>query len=96
MKEAKDMLSDEYGRSVRDLFKSFLILIEDLNEDHQINFSKLKANLPNEYLPIVDQADYFDDKKLKYLRKKILDMGNENIRNVENNYSKYIISFDFK
>ena len=38
MKEAKDMLSEEYGRSVRDLFKSFLILIEDLNEDHKNNF----------------------------------------------------------
>ena len=96
MKEAKDMLSDEYGRSVRDLFKSFLILIEDLNQDHQAHFSKLKSSLPGEYASLVEQADYFDDRKLKYLRKKILDMGNENIRNVENNYSKYIISFDFK
>ena len=96
MKEARDMLSEEYGRSIRDLFKSFLILIEDLNEDHRANFSKLKSALPEEYRPIIDQADYFDEKKLKYLRKKVLDMGNENLRNVENNYSKYIISFDFK
>tara|TARA_Y100000361_G_scaffold154344_1_gene179790 strand:- start:2642 stop:2932 length:291 start_codon:yes stop_codon:yes gene_type:complete len=96
MKEARDMLSDEYGRSVRDLFKSFLILIEDLNEEHKSHFSKLKSGLPHEYSPLIEQADYFDENKLKYLRKKILDMGNENIRNVENNYSKYIISFDFK
>tara|TARA_B110000305_G_C19460745_1_gene654194 strand:+ start:3360 stop:3662 length:303 start_codon:yes stop_codon:yes gene_type:complete len=95
-KEAREMLSDEYGRSVRDLFKSFLILIEDLNEDHGSNFRKLKKNLPDEYHSIIEQADYFDEGKLRYLRKKILDMGNENIRNVENNYSKYIISFDFK
>lgn len=96
MKEARDMLSEEYGRSVRDLFKSFLILIEDLNEDHKINFSKLKSNLPSEYHSVIDQADYFDEIKLKYLRKKILDMGNENIRNVQSNYSKYTISFDFQ
>lgn len=96
MKEARDMLSEEYGRSIRDLFKSFLILIEDLNEDHSANFSKLKSALPEKYRPMIDQADYFDEKKLKYLRKKVLDMGNENLRNVENNYSKYIISFDFK
>ena len=96
MKEARDMLSDEYGRSVRDLFKSFLILIEDLNEDHKINFSKLKSNLPKEYHSVIEQANYFDEGKLKYLRKKILDMGNENIRNVESNYSKYTISFDFQ
>ena len=96
MKEAKEMLSDEYGRSVRDLFKSFLILVEDLSEDHRSSFVKLKQGLPDRYHPIIDQADYLDEGKLKYLRKKILDMGNENIRNVENNHSKYIISFDFK
>lgn len=96
MKEARDMLSEEYGRSVRDLFKSFLILVEDLNEDHKINFSKLKSNLPEEYHSVIEQANYFDESKLKYLRKKILDMGNENIRNVESKYSKYTISFDFQ
>ncbi len=95
MKEAKDMLSEEYGQAVRDLFKSFLILIEDLHKDHCINFRKLKSNIPSQYSPLIDQADYFDENKLKYLRKKILDMGNENIRNAESNYSKYIISFDF-
>lgn len=96
MKDARDMLSEEYGRSVRDLFKSFLILVEDLNQDHKSHFSKLKEGLPSKYHPVIEQADYFDEGKLRYLRKKILDMGNENIRNVENNYSKYIISFDFK
>ena len=96
MKEAKDMLSEEYGRSVRDLFKSFLILIEDLNEDHKNNFLKLKSNLPKQYHSVIEQANYFDDNKLKYLRKKILDMGNENIRNAESQHSKYIISFDFQ
>ena len=61
MKEARDMLSDEYGRSVRDLFKSFLILIEDLNEEHKSHFSKLKSGLPHEYSPLIEQADYFEN-----------------------------------
>ena len=53
-----------FSRNTKLLFKSFLILIEDLNKDHLINFSKLKKNLPEEYHALIDQADYFDQHKL--------------------------------
>jgi hypothetical protein len=38
--------------------------------------------------------DYFDDNKYNYLRKKILDIGNETIRDIEKNFD--FIKMEFK
>ena len=92
---ANSALSNSNSRSTKLLFKSFLILIEDLNMDHVINFSKLRRSLPEQYGDLIDQADYFDQHKLQYLRKRILDMGNETIRSNENALDDFTISFKF-
>jgi hypothetical protein len=93
--DANSALVYSSNKSTKVLFKSFLILIEDLNKDHVINFSKLRKALPEEYSPLIEQADYFDQHKLQYLRKKILDMGNETIRDQENQLDNFTISFKF-
>jgi len=93
--EAKDLLLEKVSRNTKGLFKNFLILMEDLYAEHQIAFGKLKKNLPDEF-PVIDQADYFDQDKLQYLRKKILDMGNETVRESNTNLEKFTISFRFK
>jgi hypothetical protein len=93
--DASEAINYFYSKNTKVLFKSFLILVEDLHKDHAINFSKLKKALPKEYHAILNQADYFDQNKLQYLRKKILDMGNESIRGVENNFENFTISFKF-
>jgi len=93
--DAKDLLSEKVSRNTKGLFKNFLILIEDLHAEHQIVFGKLKKNLPEEF-PTIDQADYFDQDKLQYLRKKILDMGNETVRESATNLEKFTISFRFR
>lgn len=84
-----------YAKNTKVLFKSFLILIEDLNDDHLRNFEKLRRVIPKEYHAILDQADYFDQKKLQYLRKKILDLGNDSIRTAEDSFENFTISFKF-
>ena len=71
------------------------MLIEDLQNDHSLHFAKLKKALPDKYENVIDQANYFDEDKLQYLRKKILDMGNESIRESENNLEEFTISFKF-
>jgi hypothetical protein len=38
--------------------------------------------------------DYFDDNRYNYLRKKILDIGNESIREIEKNFE--FIKMEFK
>ena len=93
--EAKDFLSDRFNGSTKSLFKNFLVLIEDLHEDNQITFAKLKRNLP-EHADLIDQANYFDEDKMQYLRKKILDMGNESIRGSQNDLEKFTVKFNFK
>lgn len=90
-----DTISSIYNRSTKVLFKSFLVLMEDLHQDHLINFSKLRKALPEEYSSLIDQADYFDQHKMQYLRKKILDMGNESIRETNNDLENFTISFKF-
>lgn len=92
--EAKEFLSDRFNGSTKHLFKSFLVLIEDLHTDNQISFNKLKKNLP-EHSSIIDQANYFDNEKMQYLRKKILDMGNESIRDSNTDLERFTINFKF-
>lgn len=93
--EAKDFLCDRFNGNTKHLFKGFLVLIEDLHAENQIAFSKLKNNLPKEYSGLIDQANYLDEGKMQYLRKKILDMGNDSLRDSNNNIEKFTISFKF-
>jgi len=93
--EAKNFLSDRFNDSTKSLFKSFLVLIEDLHTENQISFHKLKKHLP-EHIDIINQANYFDEEKMQYLRKKILDMGNESIRDSQNDLEKFTVKFNFK
>lgn len=91
----KQLFLESNSKNIKSLFKSFLILIEDLHQDHDINFKKLKKNLPSEFHGVINQADYFDEDKLRYLRKKILDMGNEVIRETGTETENFTISFKF-
>jgi len=91
----KEILQDRYEKHVKGLFKSFLHLLEDLNEDHNIHFTKLKISLPEKYHALIDQANYFDFKKMQYLRKRVLDMGNDSLRNQNEDLDKFIVHFKF-
>lgn len=93
--EAEKILLEKNKKNIKNLFKSYLVLIEDLHQEHRIHFGKLKSNMPTALGPIIEQADYFDESKLKYLRKKILDMGNEVMRDYDNNIEHFTISFKF-
>jgi hypothetical protein len=92
--EAKEFLSDRVNGSTKSLFKSFLVLVEDLHAENQIAFGKLKRNLP-EHSSLIDQANYFDEDKMQYLRKKVLDIGNESIRESRSDLEKFTIKFNF-
>jgi hypothetical protein len=94
--DSKEILQERYERHTKSLFKSFLCLIEDLQSDHQIHFSKLKKNLPSEYHSLIEQANYLDEDKMKYLRKKILDFGNDSLRNQNEDLEKFTVIFNFK
>ena len=47
------------------------------------------------YKALIEQADYFSEDKMQYLRKKVLDMGNDNIRSNDDDLEKFTIEFEF-
>ena len=93
--DAQGIFKKHCQRNTVSLFKGFLIMLEDLQKEHQIHFSKLKRNLPEGCLPVIEQADYFDEDKLQHLRKRTLDIGNETIRSLECELENFTISFTF-
>lgn len=71
MKSERELLEFQVLRSITNLYKSFLTLVEDLSEDHKEQFERLKEALP-ESEDIIRQAEYLDEGQLNYLRKKYL------------------------
>lgn len=94
--DPKSFLKDNLGKNTKELFKGFLNILEDLHTDHQRTFSKLRSALPEEYETVINLADYFDYDKLQYLRKRVLDVGNESIRKNEAEFEKVNLKFEFK
>jgi hypothetical protein len=54
-------------------------MIEDLHRDHVAMLCKVKEKTSDEF---IKNIDYFDANKYNYIRKKILDSGNDAIRNI--------------
>ena len=68
-------------RQVIALYKAFLVMLEDQQEEHISHFEKLYNHFKEEEA-IIRQADYFTDDRMSYLRKKVLDAGNDCVRNI--------------
>ncbi|MBD35908.1 MAG: hypothetical protein CL512_03990 [Actinobacteria bacterium] len=93
--DAEGIFKKYCQRNTVALFKGFLMMLEDLQKEHQINFDKLRDSLPEDYDCLIEQADYFCDEKLQHLRKRTLDIGNEAIRNMEGEIENFTINFTF-
>jgi hypothetical protein len=76
------MVNTESKRLVTKIFKFSLMVLEDLRQDHLHALHKLeKDGLSEKQLEILN---YLDFHKYSLLRKRILDNGNESIRDLEN------------
>jgi len=89
--KVKDYVSFQIHKSLVDLYKRYLNLIEDIQEDHKTMVEKLNNKIDSNTLKNID---YFDNNKYNYLRKKILDIGNDTIREIEKNFE--FIQMEFK
>lgn len=78
----KEILLFQTQRNIILLYKRYLNLVEDLQEEHLNMLNKLNKKVDLETLKNVD---YFDENKYNYLRKKVLDLGNETIREISKN-----------
>ena len=93
---AKKNLVLKSEREISALFKMMLLMVEDMKKDHDFHYQKLYENIPEEYHAIIDTADHFTPEKINWIRKRILDFGNESIRNLGSEYDNYTVSFIFK
>jgi hypothetical protein len=81
----KSFVYFQIQRNIVSLYKRYINLIEDLQEDHINMLNKLNSKIDQNTLKSID---YFDENKYNYIRKKILDNGNEVIREIEKNLEK--------
>jgi len=93
---AKKNLSIRSSAQISSLFKMMLIMVEDMKKDHDFHYQKLYDNIPEEYHLIINTADHFTEEKAAWIRKRILDLGNESIRNLDSELDNYTVSFKFK
>ena len=93
---AKKNLSLQSSREVSSLFKMMLIMLEDMKKDHDFHYQKLYENIPEEYHSIINTADHFTVENVNWIRKRILDQGNESIRNLYSEIDNYTVHFTFK
>ena len=77
------------------MYKHFLEILEDIREQHDINFSKLFDSLPEDKKNQVIQANYLDERAFEYLRKKTLDAGNNCSREIQAELAKFDINFKY-
>jgi hypothetical protein len=76
----KEFVLFQINRNIVVLYKRYINLLEDLQEEHINMLNKLNSKVDLETLKNVD---YFDENKYNYLRKRILDLGNETIREID-------------
>mgnify|MGYP003677080235 FL=1 len=94
--DAKKNLNRESDDEISRLFKMMLMLVEDMKKDHDFHYDKLYDNIPEEYHKIINTANHFTPQKVNWIRKRILDVGNESIRNFGSALDNYTVSFVFK
>jgi len=94
--DAKINLNRESHDEISRLFKMMLMLVEDMKKDHDFHYEKLYENIPDEYHKIINTANHFTPQKVNWIRKRILDVGNESIRNFGSALDNYTVSFIFK
>ena len=93
---AKKNLEEISNNEISKLFKMMLIMVEDMKKDHDFHYEKLYKNIAKKYHPVIDTADHFTPDKANWIRKRILDCGNESIRNLCSRIDNYQVSFVFK
>ena len=93
---AKKNLNRRSNEEVGSLFKMMLMMVEDMKKDHDFHYDKLYQEIPDKYHPVINTADHFTEDKVSWIRKRILDYGNESLRSMKNELENYKVEFIFK
>jgi hypothetical protein len=79
----KEFILFQIHRNIVNLYKKQISLTEDLLQEHKMMLYKVKAQTSESFSKNID---YFTEDKDNYIRKKILDMGNEAIRDLDRSF----------
>ncbi len=91
--EIGDVLRFQADKEIRQLFKTFLVVIEDLTVEHDAALGRIEAALPDQYKPYIRVADWLDETKASLIRSKILDAGNNCLRAIDGHIQNFDIGF---
>lgn len=85
----KEYIKFQYNRNITSLYKKYFEMIDDLKHEHETMLKKVSEKSSEDF---VKNIDYFNDDKYNYIRKKILDAGNDAIRNIDTSFKSINIS----
>ncbi len=80
-------------RHIVNLFKECLMIMEQLEEEHDEALEKLYSALPETYRQYVTLADHFTEEKADRIRRAILQRGNDAKRAVASELDQYDLTF---
>jgi hypothetical protein len=83
-------------RHIVNLFKECLMIMEQLEEEHDESLDKLYSALPETYQKYVQLADHFTEEKADRIRRAILQRGNDCKRAVASELDQYDLTFRAK
>ena len=83
------LLNSEIRKSITRLFKQYLNSLEDIQYAHGIAVEKLRNHVSPENL---EMLSYLDNDHYSLVRKRILDNGNEAMRDLENLLDNFDVS----
>ena len=77
--QASEVVDYFVRKHVTRVFKSFLEINDEIKSEHDVMLDKVEEKTSKEF---AQNIDYFTPNKSEYFRKKILDHGNECIREI--------------
>lgn len=85
----KEYLRFQLNRNIISLYKKYFEMVDDLKQEHNLMLLKMEKASSKEF---IENIDYFSEDKYNYIRKKILDSGNDAIRNIESSFKSIQIT----
>ena len=80
---APDILRFQIKRSITNTYKEALTILEELETEHRAALARLEQALEEKDRKLVSLADYWHEDKYEVLRRRILGVGNNSYRSVE-------------
>jgi hypothetical protein len=81
--ELKDVISFQVHRNVINLYKKYFEITEDLLREHKVFIDRIEKMSLDDISKSINDLDYFTEERFNQVRKKILDAGNDAVREID-------------